>query len=60
MMRYSVTVPGPSVAGGTAARMSEELEEAVGETVVAATALEAGELEAEVVEDVAAIRNDRF
>ena len=43
------------MAEGVAAGVSEELEEGVGETEVFAAALEAGALEEEDVEDVAAI-----
>lgn len=49
---------GPSVVEGAAARVSEELEEGVGETEVVAAALEAGALEEDGVDDVAVIRKD--
>lgn len=51
---------GPSVVDGAAARVSEGLEEGLGETEVVAAALDAGALEEDDVDDVTVIRKDGF
>lgn len=56
----AVTMTGPSVVEGAAARVFEEVEGSVGETEVVAAALKAGGLEEDDVDDVAMIRKDGF